>query len=70
MANGNNEDCAICNFIRWYLMLGVPIIALIWARPELTFLQGVDGTSIAATVALVAFIAVVAWKYYDEYLRK
>jgi hypothetical protein len=51
-------------------MLGVPIIALMWARPELTFLQGVDGTSIAGTVALVAFIVVVAWKYYDEYLRK
>lgn len=46
------------------------MIALMWAQPEMNFLQGVDATKILSSFFLFALIAVVAWKYYDEFGRK
>lgn len=70
MADRKTEDCQICKFIRWYLMLGIPVIALMWAQPEMNYLQGVDATKILGSLFFLALVAVVAWKYYDEFGRK
>ena len=70
MGQRKTEDCEVCKFIRWYLMLGIPAIALMWTQPELNFLQGVDATKILSSFFTLALIAVVAWKYYDEFGRK
>jgi hypothetical protein len=51
-------------------MLGIPVIALMWAQPEMNYLQGVDATKILGSLFFLALVAVVAWKYYDEFGRK
>ena len=51
-------------------MLGIPVIALLWTKPELSYLQGIDATKILSWGFFLALVAVVAWKYYDEFGRK
>lgn len=66
MITNNNEDCQICKYIRWYFMIGVPIVVFTWMQPELNIFKGLNLSNIAATAITLGLISVIAWKYYHE----
>jgi hypothetical protein len=70
MLSKGTEDCEICKIIRWYLMIGVPIIVLLWSRPDFVFLRGYMLANIVGSGITIALILVVVWKYYQEFWRK
>jgi disulfide bond formation protein DsbB len=70
MEKGNKSDCPMCRIIRIYLMIGVPIVILMMLGQEAEALQGVLLTNIFAVIIGVAFVALVAWKAYDEFWRR
>ena len=70
MSSRNTQDCEVCKYIRWYLMIGVPVIALMWTQPELSFLRGIDLTSMIGWFFSAALVVIIGWKYYDEFGRK
>ena len=65
-----DSGCKICNIIRWYLMIGVPLLVFMWAQPDLGYLRGYVLTNILAVAISTCLICLVAWKYYNEYWRK
>jgi len=70
MAVNKSEDCQVCKYIRWYFMIGVPIVFFTWMQPELNIFKGLDLGNIFAAVIMISLIGLVAWKYYDERGRK
>jgi hypothetical protein len=70
MGGRQTEDCQICKIIRWYLMIGVPMIVLLWSRPDIEYLRGYRLPNIVATLITGALVAVIGWKYYQEFWRK
>lgn len=70
MDKNRKSDCAICRIIRVYLMIGVPIVVMMMLGQEAKVLQGVLLTNIFALLIGVAFVALVAWKAYDEFWRR
>ena len=66
MFTNKNEDCLVCKYIRWYFMIGVPILVFTWLQPELNFFRGLNLSNIAAVVVTIALIGGVVWKYYNE----
>ena len=57
--------CAVCNTIRYFLMVATPILILVYLKPELDLpeipLQVVVGNAI-----WVLLILMIGWKYYFE----
>ena len=64
MWSGQTEDCEICKIVRWYLMIGVPLVILLWSRPDIEYLRGFMLTNIVGSGITVALVVVVGWKYY------
>ena len=61
-----NDDCEVCKYIRWYFMIGVPIVFFVWMAPEIGFIRELNLANIFATGITIGLICVVAWKYYHE----
>ena len=57
--------CAVCNTIRYFLMVATPILILVYLKPEIDLpeipLQVVVGNAI-----WVLLILTIGWKYYFE----
>lgn len=70
MDKDRKNDCAMCRIIRVYLMIGAPIVVMMMLGQEAKVLQGVLLTNIFALLIGVAFVALVAWKAYDEFWRR
>ena len=66
MFTNKNEDCLVCIYIRWYFMIGVPILVFTWLQPELNLFRGLNLSNIAAVGVTIALIGVIVWKYYNE----
>lgn len=63
----DDEGCRACRLIRVYLMVAGPVLLMLWLRPEIGFLKGVDLVGGAATLIGIAFCVVVAWKAWREF---
>jgi hypothetical protein len=61
--------CAMCQLIRTYLLIAVPLIALFWFQPEMNLLKGVSLTNLASVFFGVAFLVTVGWKAYHEFWK-
>jgi len=61
-----NDDCEVCKYIRWYFMVGVPIVFFVWMAPEIGFIRELNLANIFATGIMIGLICLVAWKYYHE----
>jgi hypothetical protein len=66
MSIEKNNDCQVCKYIRWYLMIGMPVLFITWMRPELNLFRGLDLSRIAASLIIISLVSLVAWKYYHE----
>ena len=66
MSIEKNDDCQVCKYIRWYLMIGMPVLFITWMRPELNRCRGLDLSKSAASLITIGLVSLVAWKYYHE----
>ena len=70
MADQNNTPpCAVCKLIRTYFLIAVPMILMIYIKPELTWVKGITLTDVFATVIGVLFFMTVVWKAYQEFWK-
>jgi len=70
MFSNKSEDCQVCKYIRWYFMIGVPVVFFTWMQPELNIFKGLDLGNITAAAIMAGLVGVIAWKYYNERGRK
>ena len=66
MVANKSEDCQVCKYIRWYFMIGVPVVFFTWMQPDLNIFKGLDLGNIFAAAIMVGLVGVIAWKFYDE----
>ena len=66
MQNKTPPPCAVCKLIRIYMLVAVPMIFIMWTKPEIARLQGISLTNAFATFVTCAFIGIIFWKYYHE----
>ncbi|MCT2529384.1 disulfide bond formation protein B [SAR92 clade bacterium H921] len=70
MADRNNTPpCVVCRLIRTYFLIAVPMILMIYIKPELTWVKGIALTDLFATVIGVLFVITVVWKAYQEFWK-
>lgn len=61
--------CSVCGKIRIFLFLAIPLLILMWQRPEIEWIQGINSTKFAGDIAVAAFLLVFGWKFWNEYGR-
>ena len=61
--------CVFCARVRVFLLIVCILLALIAFRIELSFLQNVSLTAIAADLIAIAVIGTLLWKGYHEYWK-
>ena len=66
------QDCAVCRLIRVYLLIAVPMIGLVWLNPDSSseFLSEVSLTNLFANLIGIVLVIMVAWKAYNEFLKR
>ncbi len=69
MDNQNRSPCAVCKLVRTYMLVAIPMILIMWTRPELKKLQGISLTNGFATIITIGFVTMVVWKYYQEFWK-
>lgn len=68
-----NQDCAVCRLIRVYLLVAVPLLALVGASTmeggdkARLWVARVELIDILAWGALVALVAITSYRAYEEY---
>jgi disulfide bond formation protein DsbB len=67
--NNNRPPCAVCKLIRTYMFVAIPMILIMWTRPEFTKLKGISLTNGFASLIAVVFVTMVIWKYYQEFWK-
>jgi len=67
--NQNRSPCAVCKLVRTYMLVAIPMILIMWTRPELKKLQGISLTNGFATIITIGFVTMVVWKYYQEFWK-
>jgi len=66
MQNTNQQPtCAVCKTIRYFLMAAVPILLLIYVKPDLD-LPEIPLQVFVGNFIWVALLLLVLWKYYWE----
>jgi disulfide bond formation protein DsbB len=61
--------CAICKLVRTYLLIAIPIILVMWIRPEVSRLKGLDLTTWVSSLIGIMFVFTVLWKAYHEFWK-
>tara|TARA_E500000178_G_scaffold226222_1_gene223086 strand:- start:31055 stop:31243 length:189 start_codon:yes stop_codon:yes gene_type:complete len=51
------------------MLVAIPMILIMWTRPELKKLQGISLTNGFATIITIGFVTMVVWKYYQEFWK-
>ena len=59
----------MCKLIRTYFILAVPILFIMYTKPEFTLLKGLALTDIFAAVIGALLLATILWKAYQEYWK-
>lgn len=61
--------CVMCKLIRTYFILAVPILFIMYTKPEFTLLKGLALTDIFATAIGALLVATILWKAYQEFWK-
>lgn len=70
MADENSRPpCVMCKLIRTYFLVAIPMILMLYIRPELSWIKGIALTDIFATLIGVMFVTTILWKAYQEYWK-
>jgi len=63
-------NCKVCRLIRVYLLVAVPVLMMMWIRPDFQIPAGIDGRAVIGYAFGVGVILMVAYKYYTDIYRK
>jgi disulfide bond formation protein DsbB len=67
----NSADCPMCKIIRTYLILAVPVLAVLFLQPSEPIFGAFSIIKIAPWFVAIGLPSLIAWKYYHEiYKRK
>ncbi len=61
------EPCQVCKLIRMYIIFAIPLLIVLYLKPEISSLKGILLTDIFATVIGVSLGITVLWKAYKEF---
>ena len=61
------SDCPACRLTRVFLLLAVPIMMMMWFKPELPLLRSINLTYAFANLVGLACICVITYKAYQEF---
>ena len=63
-------NCKVCRLIRVYLLVAVPVLMMMWMRPNFQIPAGVDGRAVVGYAFGIGVVAMFAYKYYIDIYRK
>jgi disulfide bond formation protein DsbB len=67
----SSADCPLCKIIRTYLILAVPVLAVLFLQPSEPVFGAFSIIKIAPWFVAIGLPSLIAWKYYHEiYKRK
>ena len=58
-----DETCKVCKLIRIYLIVCVPMLIVLYTKPEISALKGILLTDLFATIIGVGFVVTI-WKSF------
>ena len=61
------SDCPACRLVRVFLLLAVPIMMMMWFKPELPLLKSINLTYAFANLVGFACVCVIAYMAYHEF---
>jgi type IV secretory pathway VirB6-like protein len=67
MKEVKKNDCPACRLTRVFLLLAVPIMMMMWFKPELPLLKSINLTYAFANLVGFACLCVIAYKAYHEF---
>jgi len=59
----------MCRLIRTYFILAVPILFIMYTKPEFSLLKGLALTDIFATAIGALLVTTILWKAYQEFWK-
>ena len=66
----NSADCPTCRVIRTYLILAIPVLAVLFLEPAEPIFGAYSLLKIAPWFVAIGLPALIAWKYYHEIYKK
>ncbi|MEC8147663.1 MAG: hypothetical protein VX086_03800 [Pseudomonadota bacterium] len=69
MNRKTKEKCKVCRLIRMYVLCAIPLLIVIYLRPEFSLFKGILLTNLFATFISILFVVTVGWKAYIEFWK-
>ena len=66
----NSADCPTFKVIRTYLILAIPVLAVLFLEPAEPIFGAYSLLKIAPWFVAIGLPALIAWKYYHEIYKK
>ncbi len=66
----NSADCPMCKIIRTYLILAVPVLAVLFLQPSEPVFGAFSIIKIAPWFVAIGLPSLIAWKYYHEIYKR
>ena len=63
-------NCKVCRLIRVYLLVAVPVLMMMWIRPEFQIPAGIDGRAVVGYGFGIILVLVIVYRYYIDIYRK
>ena len=63
-------NCRVCRLIRVYLLVAIPVLMMMWIRPDFQIPAGVDGRAVVGYVFGIGVVVMFAYKYYTDIYKK
>lgn len=63
-------NCRVCRLIRVYLLVAIPVLMMMWIRPDFQIPAGIDGRTFVGYVFGIGVVVMFAYKYYTDIYKK
>ena len=63
-------NCRVCRLIRVYLLVAIPVLMMMWIRPDFQIPAGIDGRTCVGYVFGIGVVVMFAYKYYTDIYKK
>lgn len=63
-------NCKVCRLIRVYLLVAVPVLMMMWIRPDFQIPTWIDGRAVIGYGFGIGASFMIAYKYYTDIYRK
>ncbi len=63
-------NCKVCRLIRVYLLVAIPILMMMWIRPDFQIPSGVDGRALVGYAFGLGAIGMLVFRYYTDIYKK